>query len=117
MDTLNSESSSPLQLRQTASFRWLVLLLFLFIAPAAANAQADVAEMSMNAHAKRHGGGWECDWGYRHLDQSCVAVQVHRRLIWTLSGTDGSAAGVTGKSTMPARWCCIMTITHQWNSW
>jgi len=63
-------------LRQAARSQWLILLLFLATAPAVSAAQPDLAETPMNAHAERYGTGWECDWGYRKVDQSCVAVAV-----------------------------------------
>ena len=56
--------------------RGLVLLLCLSLMPAVASAQADVAEVPENAHVKRYGVGWECDWGYRTAAQSCEAIAV-----------------------------------------
>ena len=64
------------QRNQTNSRWWLVFAVALCLAPVVATAQADSVEAPTNSHAKRYGGGWECDWGYRNVDQSCVAVQV-----------------------------------------
>ena len=64
------------KLLQCGSICALVFLVSLLAAPRVASAQADLEGAPMNSHAKRNGGGWECDWGYRNVDQSCVAVQV-----------------------------------------
>lgn len=52
----------------------LVLLLCLSVMPVVAEAQVD--EIPMNAHAKRYGAGWECDWGYRAGARSCEPIRV-----------------------------------------
>ena len=64
------------QHNQTGSRWWLVLAVALCLAPTVATAQADKEEAPANSHAKRYGGGWECDRGYRNVHQSCEAVQV-----------------------------------------
>ena len=68
--------SSSRSARQARAHRGLVLLLCLSLMPAVASAQADVAEVPENAHVKRYGVGWECDWGYRTAAQSCEAITV-----------------------------------------
>ena len=75
--------SSSRSARQAGPHRSLVLLLGLcLLLPAMATAQADVAEVPGDAHAKRDGVGWECDWGYRTVAQSCepVIVPAHAHL-------------------------------------
>ena len=74
--------SSSRSARQAGPHRSLVLLLGLCLLPAMATAQADVAEVPGDAHAKRYGVGWECDWGYRTVAQSCepVIVPAHAHL-------------------------------------
>ena len=59
--------SNDKRLQKFAILVFLCVAPAVFIAPAAATAQADVAEVPLNAHAKRYGSVWECDWGYlRH---------------------------------------------------
>ena len=40
------------------------------------SAEIPGAERPENAHAKRYGVGWECDYGYRAVDGACVAIRV-----------------------------------------
>ncbi|MEJ2336304.1 MAG: hypothetical protein P8Y26_11840 [Gemmatimonadales bacterium] len=55
---------------------WVPLALLLGIAPTLVAAQADATEAPPNSHAKSYGDGWECDRGFRRVNQSCVAVEV-----------------------------------------
>jgi hypothetical protein len=56
----------------------LGLLAFLATAPGVALAQGDggSAEIPENAHANSYGSGWQCDYGYRAVDEACVTVEV-----------------------------------------
>ena len=62
--------------RWADSYRSLFFFSVLAIASGVALAQGDPSEPPTNGHAKRFGGGWECDPGYEKADQSCVAIQV-----------------------------------------
>ena len=39
-------------------------------------AQGGSVEVPENAHAKRYGNGWECNKGYREVNEGCAAVKV-----------------------------------------
>src|SRR5919106_1674712 len=55
----------------------LTVLAFLATpASGVALAQGGSAEIPENAHANSYGSGWQCDYGYRAVDEACVAVQV-----------------------------------------
>jgi hypothetical protein len=56
----------------------LLLVASLATAPGVALAQVGggSAEMPQNAHANSFGSGWQCDYGYRAVDDACVAVKV-----------------------------------------
>src|SRR3989304_2205386 len=64
------------RVRRTGSFRTLFFLTVLTLAPGVASAQGEPIAQSPHAHAKPSGSGWECDRGYREVDQLCVAIQV-----------------------------------------
>ena len=74
------EPSNALSGRHARRHLGLVLLLCLSVMPVVAEAQGD--GVPTNAHAKRYGGGWECDWGYRIAGQSCelISVPAHAHL-------------------------------------
>jgi hypothetical protein len=65
-------------LRRTGSGLFLIALLALASWPGVAATQDDSAQavVPLNAHMRSHGGGWECDRGYRSVRGSCVAVEV-----------------------------------------
>src|SRR5436309_453405 len=72
--------------RRTGAGRFLILLLALASWPTFAAAREGSAEVApRNTHAKRYGGGWECDRGYLESSRSCVAVGVpsHGHLDYT----------------------------------
>src|SRR5918996_2279466 len=54
----------------------LILLALLATAAGVSQAQDGPAAIPGNAHAKRYGGGWECDHGYRAVDGACLAISV-----------------------------------------
>jgi hypothetical protein len=53
----------------------LSLFALLMIGPGVAWGQ-ESSEPPANAHPKLYGRGWECDRGYKEVQQSCVAVHV-----------------------------------------
>ena len=71
-------------LLRTGSCGFLIALLALVSWPALAAARDDPAKaVPPNAHAKRYGGGWQCDRGYRKVGLSCAVVQVPAHAYWT----------------------------------
>jgi hypothetical protein len=54
----------------------LILWAFLMTASGIALAQGGSADIPENAHAKSYGGGWECGYGYRVVDEACGAIKV-----------------------------------------
>ena len=61
---------------RASSIRWLIFLALLAAAPGAVFAQGGSLEVPENASAKTYGSGWECDPGYREIDEACAAVKV-----------------------------------------
>jgi hypothetical protein len=58
-------------------FQLLAILLALTPCQGSAAPGDDVADAApLHAHGKRYGKGWECDWGYRTISQSCVAIDL-----------------------------------------
>ena len=59
------------------SIHSLVLLVLLAAVHGPVFAQGDSVELPENAHEKSYGGGWECDYGYRELNnETCPSVKV-----------------------------------------
>ena len=58
------------------SHRVLTLLLAFALWPAIGTAQGGATGAPSNSHMKRYGGGWECDRGYRQINEACAAVEV-----------------------------------------
>jgi hypothetical protein len=93
---------------RTNSLHFLILLALLATAPGVVFAQVASIGMPENSHARSYGSGWECDRGYRAVDEACVAVKVpanaypRRMLISTRPAIDGNAIEVIGKPTRPA---------------
>jgi len=97
-------------LPRTRSCRFLIALLALAFWPDVAATQADSAGAApLNAHAKRYGGGWECDRGYRSVRRSCVAVEVPPNAYldslghgWECNRGYREATGVCAKIEVPS---------------
>jgi len=51
-----------------------ILLTLLGAVPGLMYAQGGSVEMPDNAHAKSYGSGWECDKGYREVDEACLVA-------------------------------------------
>src|SRR5437867_3943980 len=60
--------------RMSSHRRFRIFVLALPLLVAAREGSADAAPA--NSHAKRYGGGWECDRGYRDVSRSCVTIAV-----------------------------------------
>ena len=54
----------------------LILLVILASAPWTLSASGGSIEVPENAHKKNYGNGWECDLGYRKVDEACIAIEV-----------------------------------------
>jgi hypothetical protein len=67
---------SRMRRHRTLLIHPLILLALQSTASGVALAQGDSAEIPENAHANSFGSGWQCDYGYRAVDQACVAVKV-----------------------------------------
>ena len=67
---------SRMRRHRTLLIHPLILLALQSAAAAVALAQGDSAEIPENAHANSYGSGWQCDYGYRAVDEACVAVKV-----------------------------------------
>jgi hypothetical protein len=65
-------------LRRTGSGLFLIALLALASWPGVAATQDDSAQavVPLNAHMRSHGGGWECDRGYRKANGACAKIEV-----------------------------------------
>lgn len=54
----------------------LILWALLAAAPGVVFAQVASIGIPENAHVKSYGSGWECDRGYRAVDEACMSVKV-----------------------------------------
>ncbi len=64
-------------LRRAATCQFLIALLTLGFSAGAAETLRDSApETPLNAHAKRYGGGWKCDRGYRQANGACAKIEI-----------------------------------------
>jgi hypothetical protein len=71
----------------------LVLLVLVVAAPGSVFARGDSVELPGNASENKFGNGWECDHGYRMVDETCVAIKV-------------PANGYLTDSTHGSGWAC-----------
>ena len=60
----------------TISIHLLILWALVATAPGIAFAQVGSAGLPENAHAGSYGSGWECDRGYRAVDEACRALKL-----------------------------------------
>ncbi len=58
------------------SIHGLIFLALLAAAPGTVFAQAGSIAMPENARAKAYGSGWECDLGYRKINEACAPIKV-----------------------------------------
>ncbi len=66
----------------------LVLLALLAAVHGLVFAQAGSVELPDNALAKGYGSGWECERGYRAVNNACVTVNVAESAHLDSSGND-----------------------------
>ena len=64
----------------------LIILVASAANPSLVFAQGSSAAMPENARANSYGSGWECDRGYRNVDQACVVVMVPQNGYLNTSG-------------------------------
>jgi len=57
-------------------YRICALVFGAFLVAPAAFAESSSAMFPENAHAKSYGTGWECNPGYRQVENSCAALEV-----------------------------------------
>src|ERR687892_570807 len=69
-------SMRPMQRHAAPSICAVLLLVLMATTSGAPLAQEGSADLPRNAHAKRYGGGWECDYGYQAVDDACGAVSM-----------------------------------------
>jgi hypothetical protein len=67
---------SRMRRHRTLLINSLILLAFQVAAPGVALAQGGSAEIPENAHVNSYGSGWQCNYGYKAVDEACVAVKV-----------------------------------------
>ena len=78
-EAIEGELHSSIEARwRIALFRSLLILLLALAPSHAVAAPGDGAANAAppNSHDRRFGTGWECDWGYREVGQTCVAIEV-----------------------------------------
>ena len=56
--------------------RPLFFLIALVLTPSLAFGQGTSRNIPENSHPKKYGSGWECDQGYRKIDQTCEALNI-----------------------------------------
>ena len=92
---------SRMRRHRTLLIHPLILLALQSAASGVALAQGDSAEIPENAHANSYGSGWQCDYGYRAVDEACVAVKVPENGYLAAAsayGLAGSAIAGIGRS-------------------
>lgn len=61
---------------RAVSIHCLILISLLAAAPSVVLAQSTPVALPANAKAVAYGDGWECERGYRAVDDACVAVTL-----------------------------------------
>jgi len=79
-------------MRMTRLRQALILLLSLTFAAGVASAEGNPVVAPRDAHMKRYGSGWECDRGYREVDNACAVIEVPANALLGSRGRDWECA-------------------------
>ena len=76
------------------SIRALILLERLATVSGLSFAQGDSVEVPDNARAKEYGNGWECDLGYRAVNEASIAVRLPTNVYLTNTSYGSVGMGI-----------------------